>query len=156
MSNAPKPRVLYVEDDPQNVDVARLRLGRRYELLVATDDRSACRIFREEGATLAAILMDVELKGSLLDGVRLTRLLRGTLPAPDLPDYALGIEPVQTPIFIVTAYVGEYPMQPMLDAGANHFFAKPVDFVKLSLSLANFAARAAISKFTSNKDTGRP
>lgn len=143
-----KPRVLYVEDDPQNVEVAQLRLGKRYELLVATDDRSAIKALRENADSLAAVLMDVELQGSTLDGVKLTRLLRGTLPEAQTPDYARNMPRVKAPIFIVTAYVGQYPMQHMLDAGADHFFSKPVDFVKLSLALATASTRAALSSLT--------
>ena len=135
--------ILYVEDDPQNVAVAQLRLGRRYDLLIATDDVSACTIFKERGADLTAVLMDIELKGSVLDGLALTRLMRGKLAEDSVPLYARGVPILATPVIIVTAYVeqGEAAVQ---SSGADQFFPKPVDFIKLTLALATIGARRAI------------
>jgi CheY-like chemotaxis protein len=139
--------VLYIEDDLQNFEVAELRLGKRYTLLHAPDDVTACRLLEQHGAQLAAILMDIELKGSTLDGLALTRLLRGRPPVL-LPTYAERVPTLKTPVFIVTAYVGQYPPATMTDAGADNSFTKPVDFVKLSLALATASAKAAISSLT--------
>jgi CheY-like chemotaxis protein len=143
-----KPTVLYVEDDPRNFEVAELRLGKRFRLLHAADDRAAYRLFEEYQGQLTAILMDVELQGSALDGLALTRLLRGTLPVAGLPDYAKAVKPRKTPVIIVTAYVGQYSPPAVKEVGADNFFAKPVDFVKLSLALATISARAAIDTLT--------
>lgn len=148
----PKPLVLYVEDDPQNYEVAELRLGKRYTLLRAADDVTACQLLAKHGDSLAAILMDIELKGSTLDGLALTRLVRGKSTAT-LPKYALPVQTLKSPVFIVTAYVGQYPPQMLQDAGADNSFTKPVDFVKLSLALATASARAAISSLSGSPKT---
>jgi CheY-like chemotaxis protein len=142
-----RPIVLYVEDDLQNFEVAELRLGKRYELLHAPDDVTACRLLESHGDRLAAVLMDIELKGSTLDGLGLTRLLRGKGPA-NPPAYAARIVARKTPVFIVTAYVGQYPPALLAEAGADNSFTKPVDFVKLSLALATASAKAAIGVLT--------
>jgi CheY-like chemotaxis protein len=140
----PKPLVLYVEDDPQNFEVAELRLGKRYTLLHAPDDVTACRMLEKHGGQLAAILMDIELKGSALDGLALTRLVRGRR-GENPPTYTNNVPNLKTPVFIVTAYVGQYPPATLQEAGADNSFTKPVDFVKLSLALATASAKAAIS-----------
>lgn len=139
-----KPTVLYVEDDEGNIEVAELRLGKRYRLLVARTDQEACDLLRREGTGLQAILMDLELKGSQLDGLALTRLVRGRPLVGDLPAFAQGLPKVDAPVFIVTAYASAHPPPTISDAGAESFFAKPVDFVKLSLAIANASAKAVI------------
>ena len=68
--------VLYVEDEESNRKVAQLRLGRTYDLLLATNDREACEILATQGSALYAVLMDIELKGSTLSGIQLTQLLQ--------------------------------------------------------------------------------
>src|SRR5262245_41949473 len=101
-------RILYVEDEEDNVKVARLRLGREYQLLHAATDYEACRAFRDFGDDLVAILMDIQLSGSRLDGIQLTKLLRGTLPTDRLPSYARGLTVLRTPVIFVTAYNAKY------------------------------------------------
>src|SRR4051794_667858 len=85
------PTVLYVEDDKENWEVARLNLRRRFNLAWASSDQEACEYIRLHGEELSAILMDIELKGSRLSGVELTELLRkGSLRA-EVPAYAQGL-----------------------------------------------------------------
>jgi len=72
-----RPRVLYVEDDPLNVEVAVASFELDYEVLCATNDEAACALLRAEGARLLAILLDVQLQGSKLNGIELCNLIRG-------------------------------------------------------------------------------
>jgi hypothetical protein len=58
---------------------------------------------------------------------------------------------MKTPVFIVTAYVGQYPPAMLQEAGADNSFTKPVDFVKLSLALATASAKAAIQSLSGAK-----
>lgn len=37
--------------------------------------------------------MDIQLQGSILDGIKLTRLFRGTLPASEVPTFAATNSP---------------------------------------------------------------
>ncbi len=95
-----RDRLLYVEDDDENWHVAELRLGEEFELVRAANAREACRELKDNGASLMAILMDIELRGSELDGVELTKLLRGRLRKEPLPAYARALQAVETAIGI--------------------------------------------------------
>jgi CheY-like chemotaxis protein len=131
------PRVLYVEDNDENWDVILLRLGRSYELLRASSDREACHILSQPNK-LAAILMDIELSGSQLNGIQLTKLIRGTLPASSKPDYAGAVPLLKVPVLFVTAYGSAYRRADLLTAGADDVLAKPVDFAQLTRALTNY------------------
>src|SRR5690349_17818615 len=83
--------LLYVEDDDDNWRVAQLRLSDGYELIRARNSAEACKALEYRGSELSAILMDIELRGSDLDGVQLTQLVRGKIPRSKLPGYARGV-----------------------------------------------------------------
>jgi CheY-like chemotaxis protein len=129
--------VLYVEDEDDNWDVAVLRLGWKYDLRRARNALEFCKVLHEVGSELHAILMDVQLSGSELDGIELTRLLRGTLPAARRPPYAVGLPVLPTVVIFVTAYGTRYPESQLVAAGGNQLITKPVDFVDLNLALAS-------------------
>jgi two-component system sensor histidine kinase BarA len=129
------PRVLYVEDNEDNWRVTELRVSRSYDLVHARTDREACAILRQPGK-LYAILMDIELGGSLLNGIQLTQLIRGKLPQRLIPDYARDVPRSAVPVLFVTAYGDVYPRSELLAAGADDVLAKPVDFTRLNLTLA--------------------
>jgi CheY-like chemotaxis protein len=135
--------VLYVEDEPENRDVAELRLRRSYDLLLAATDEEACRIVKERGHELAAILMDIQLKGSVLDGIALVKLFRGTLPTAELPAFARDVPVLSAPILFVTAYGARYSEPELLAAGAQRLVTKPVNFSELTLALVDLHLRRA-------------
>lgn len=141
-----RPLVLYVEDEPSNWEVTELQLRRKFQLLWARTDAEACRLVREHGPNLHAVLMDVQLMGSRLDGLALTRLLRGRLEG-ELPGYAQGLTPLECPIFFVTAFGMRYSPLELRDAGGDSHVPKPVDFVKLSLLLGQAGLRRALERF---------
>src|SRR5688572_937746 len=97
-------RILYVEDEDDNWQVTELRLRNRYSLVRAASDEEACRIVKDLRGDLYAVLMDIQLKGSRLDGLQLCRLFKGLLPDGHLPHYAHGCPRVSAPVFFVTAY----------------------------------------------------
>lgn len=133
----PRKLVLYVEDDKDNRQTASLRLARKYELLFAASDREVCALVRRHGTRLSIILMDIELQGSTLNGVDLTRLLRGKLDRSQLPDYAVHVEPQpDTPILFVTAYGQRYQRDTLISAGGDEIIHKPIDFVALHTAMA--------------------
>lgn len=125
--------VLYVEDEESNRQVAMMRLSRTFEILLATSDREACDILKQRGAALYAVLMDIELKGSVLNGIQLTMLLRGKLPAAETPAFACAV-PVMSelPVLFVSAYSGRYTESELLAFGGNRLISKPVNFVELT------------------------
>lgn len=126
--------VLYVEDEPENRDVARLRLERDYELAFAATDEEACQILKARGDEISAVLMDIQLKGSTLDGIQLTRLIKGRFEG-ERPAYADGVPELAAPVLFVSAYGTRYPEDELKDAGGTQLIAKPVDFVELSLAI---------------------
>jgi diguanylate cyclase (GGDEF)-like protein len=137
--------VLYVEDEPDNREVTDLRLRDRYEILWARDDREACELVARHHDRIYAVLMDIQLKGSQLDGIQLARVLRGEA-VPSAPAHAKGLPPLGAPIIFVTAYGARYSEEQLLAAGGSHVIPKPVDFVGLSLALANAHARKVAQK----------
>ncbi len=139
----PDKLVLYVEDEPSNWEVTELRLRSRFKLLWARTDQEACAMVRQYGPELHAVLMDVQLKGSTLDGLALTRLFRGK-PVADLPEYAKDLPTLTCPLFFVTAYGNLHSPDQMREAGGDSHVPKPVDFLKLSLLLAQNSMRKAM------------
>ena len=144
-SDSGKPLVLYVEDEEDNWKVTELRLHSRYSLLRAADDVEACRMIRSHGGVLYAILMDIQLKGSKLDGIELCRVFKGHPVDKPLPSYAQGCPRVAAPIFFVTAYGMRYSEEELKKAGGTALLTKPVDFVRLTLALASANAQGAVT-----------
>ncbi len=125
-----RPLVLYVEDNDDNWSVAEMRLSGAYRLLRAANDREACALFTEHADALYIVLMDIELQGSRLDGLALTRLLRGRLPSEAMPSYARSVPPSSVPVVFVTAYHMTFGGA-LQEAGGNLVVPKPVDFRRL-------------------------
>lgn len=144
-SEGARKLVLYVEDEVENRDVTELRLRDRFELLWAATDREACSMVQKHGEKLYAILMDIQLKGSQLDGIQLTKLFRGE-PLSGVPQHAQGLPVLDVPIIFVTAYGSRYTEDQLLAVGGTAVVTKPVDFVDLTLALANARARSVLRK----------
>ena len=109
-------KILYIEDNDDNVYVMRTRLGRAgFTVLVAAD--------AEQGLTMAAvehpdlILMDLGLPG--IDGWEATRRLKA---AP---------ETTRIPIIAVSAHAMAGDREKALDAGCDDYDIKPIDFARL-------------------------
>ena len=141
-------RILYVDDDEENRLVAKLNLGDHFILSIAATDVQACEILRATGTSLDAILMDIELKGSVLDGMKLTQLVRGSLSMPQLPSYTRGVPVLKIPIFYITAFSDTFSIEELERTGANWLVPKPVDFTKLMLALAQRRLRKLRAKFS--------
>jgi CheY-like chemotaxis protein len=136
--SAAQERILYVEDDDSNWHVAQARLGRSYQLLRASSAPEACRLLESVGSELAVILMDIELRNSELDGLMLTKLIRGRLEQVNIPPYARRVPVLDTPVIFVTAHGAEYPQAALFSAGGQRVLAKPVDFSALTLAITQF------------------
>lgn len=140
---APEQLVLYVEDEASNWEVTELRLRKKFKLLWGRTDAEACALVRQYGPQLHAVLMDVQLRGSTLDGLALTRVFRG-MPVANAPEFAQGLTPLECPIFFVTAYGNLHSEAEMDAAGGDAHVPKPVDFVKLNLLLAQRNMKRAL------------
>jgi CheY-like chemotaxis protein len=133
----PHDILLYVEDDDENWDVAEYRLNRAYQMVRAATAEEACREVRQRGRGISVILMDIELRGSELNGIELTELFRGKRLSRALPPYAVDLPPVTQPIIFVTAHGARYTDVELMLFGADKVIAKPVDFAALNLAVTS-------------------
>jgi CheY-like chemotaxis protein len=145
--SAPRERLLYVEDNDDNWDVAKLRLSEKYELVRASNSREACELIRSQRGQFELILMDIELRGSELNGVELTKLLRGDTLDRALPSYAQNLPAFGKPILFVTAHGAKYSDHDLLSVGGTRVISKPVDFPEL---------RAAVAELTRSNTSPPP
>ena len=105
-------RILIVDDNPQNLKLARVLLsGEGYEVRTATDAEAALREL--DSFVPRLILMDIQLPG--MDGLALTRLLKA--------------DPTRREIVVValTAYAMKGDEQKAFAAGCDGYIAKPID-----------------------------
>jgi CheY-like chemotaxis protein len=130
-----RERLLYVEDNDDNWEVAQLRLCEVYELVRASRSHEACALIRD-GGQFDLILMDIELRGSELTGVELTRLLRGDSLGIAVPPYAADLPKFGKPIVFVTAHGAKFSDAQLLDVGGTRVISKPVDFGELRRAVA--------------------
>jgi len=130
--------LLYVEDDDDNWEVAELRLSSRYAMVRAANDEQACRLLRELGSEIDLILMDIELRGSELNGFELTELLRGNTLASrsHIPAYARDLPLIVRPVVYVTAHGARYTSVQLMLSGADKVITKPVNFADLQIALS--------------------
>ena len=137
-SSEPKPRVLYIEDEDPNWEVTEFMLRAQYELVRAVSAREAFAKLRASKFDL--ILMDIQLQGSDLDGIQITRILKGRYQRP-VPWYAQGLV-ADCPILFVTAYEARYQREELIEAGGDQLITKPVDRTRLLLALSKLTVRA--------------
>jgi len=116
-------RILYVEDNEDNVYMLRKRLTRAgFEVLVATDGEQGVAMARAESPDL--VLMDLSLP--LLDGWEATRRLKAMPETESIPVIALSAH----------AMVGD--SERAIEAGCDDFDTKPVDFQRLMTKIQSF------------------
>jgi CheY-like chemotaxis protein len=110
-------RILYVEDNDDNVYMLKLRfeLLDDFELLVAEDGEAGCAKAIAENPNL--ILMDLDLP--VVDGWEASRRLKNNPATRDIPIIAL------------TAHAMSGSREKALAAGCDEFDTKPVDFDRL-------------------------
>ncbi len=137
-SGAPKPRVLYIEDEDPNWEVTEFMLRAQYELVRAVNARETFARLRASKFDL--ILMDIQLQGSDLDGIQITQILKGRYTKA-VPGYAQGLV-ADCPILFVTAYEARYQRQELIEAGGDELITKPVDRTRLLLALSKLTVRS--------------
>ena len=109
-------RILYVEDNDDNIYMLKQRLERKgFEVLVARDGRAGVEAAREHMPDL--ILLDLGLP--VLDGWEAARLLKQDERTRAIPIIALSAH----------AMAGDRVAA--LEAGCNDYGTKPVDFRQL-------------------------
>jgi adenylate cyclase len=106
------PRILIVDDTPENLDIFRTRLSiHGYEILTADNGEEGLTLAREEQPDL--ILLDVMMPK--MDGFEVCRRLRADRAVPF------------TPIILVTAKADSKDIVAGLEAGGDEYLTKPVD-----------------------------
>jgi CheY-like chemotaxis protein len=121
------PRVLYIEDNDDNVYMlkTRLELEDGFEVLVAGDGAEGLVIAAEERPDL--ILMDLNLP--VVDGWEATRRLRADAGTRSIPIIAL------------TAHAMAGDRERALAAGCDEFDTKPIDLERLLEKIRAVLAR---------------
>ncbi len=123
------PRILVVDDEPPNIELLRMALGRKgFEILGAN---TGC-----EGLILAqvecpdAIILDMMLPD--INGEEFCRQLRQT-PAT-----------ARLPVVVLTAKQGtSADVSRTLAAGANSYMVKPANFTELAARLTSLIAESS-------------
>jgi two-component system, cell cycle response regulator len=112
----PLGRILVVDDNADNVEIIATRLRfRGYEIIEATNGETALNSVRSDKPDL--ILLDVMLPD--IDGYEIARRIKG---ADDLPFI---------PVILVTARDSTQDKVAGLDAGADDYLTKPINFPEL-------------------------
>ena len=122
----PRDPVLIVDDNPQNLKLAKVILsGEGYAVKTATDAEEALLVL--ESFTPRVILMDLQLPR--MDGLELTRLLKA--------------DPVhrETIIIALTAYAMKGDRLKALAAGCDDYISKPLDIDALVRVIADHLSR---------------
>jgi CheY-like chemotaxis protein len=118
-------RLLYVEDDDNNAFMLTQRL-RRYGIQVQHVEDGEEALVSAAWNPPAAMLLDINLPG--IDGLTVLRRLRADAVTRSLP------------VIVVSASVQEQARTLALDAGADAFVAKPIDFAALLAVLSRWIA----------------
>jgi two-component system, cell cycle response regulator DivK len=119
-------KVLYVEDNDDNVYMLKMRLEllSDFEVLTAENGEKGCAMAAAERPDI--ILMDLEMP--IVDGWEATRRLKGNPQTRDIPVIALSAH----------ALAGE--REKALAAGCNEFETKPIEFDRLIATLQRVLA----------------
>jgi CheY-like chemotaxis protein len=120
-------KVLYVEDNDDNVYMLKMRLELLgdFEVLAAENGEKGCEMAATERPDI--ILMDLEMP--VVDGWEATRRLKDNPTTRDIPIIALSAH----------ALAGE--REKALAAGCNDFDTKPIEFDRLVATIQQILAR---------------
>jgi adenylate cyclase len=106
------PRILVVDDTPENLEIMTMRLQRHgYDIVTAVDGEDALDKVRAVQPDL--VLLDVMMPK--LDGIALTKRLKADTSLPFIP------------IVLLTAKADANDVIAGLDAGGDDYLTKPVD-----------------------------
>jgi CheY-like chemotaxis protein len=119
-------KVLYIEDNDDNVYMLKMRLELLgdFEVLAAEDGQKGCEMAATEQPDI--ILMDLEMP--VVDGWEATRRLKSNAQTRDIPVIALSAH----------ALAGE--REKALAAGCNEFDTKPIEFDRLVATMRRVLA----------------
>jgi CheY-like chemotaxis protein len=120
-------RVVYVEDDGDNVYVLTRRLGRRgFDVVVAGDGAAGIETIRKTHPSL--VLMDMSLP--VMDGWEATRRLKADPTTRDIPVIGLSSH----------AMIGDREIA--LSAGCDDYDTKPIELERLLAKMHHLLGRS--------------
>jgi two-component system cell cycle response regulator DivK len=119
-------KVLYVEDNDDNVYMLKMRLELLgdFEVLVAENGEKGCEMAASERPDI--ILMDLEMP--IMDGWEATRRLKSNPATSDIPIVALS------------AHALASEREKALAAGSDDFDTKPIEFERLLATVQRICA----------------
>ena len=116
-------KILYVEDNDDNVFMLKPRLERKgFEVLIAGDGKEGIYLAKNKNPDL--ILMDLDLP--IIDGWEASKQLKNDSSTKHIPIIALS------------ARVMAEDRNRAMDAGCDDFDSKPVDFNSLMTKIRSF------------------
>ena len=116
-------KILIVEDNEMNRDMLSRRLERKgYDVVMAEDGKKGVDMSKSENPDL--ILMDLSLP--VMDGWEATSNIKG------------NEETKKIPIIVLTAHAMAGDREKALDAGADEYDTKPIDFKRLLGKIKEF------------------
>jgi CheY-like chemotaxis protein len=119
--------VLVVDDDSKHRELVVAALeGAGYRMLEAGDADSALTLARQEGPDL--VFLDLDLRGSALDGVQLLATLKRERPG--------------LPVVAYTAWAIPHWQEKARAAGCDDYVIKPVDLAELRAIARNYLGSA--------------
>ena len=119
-------KILYVEDNEDNIYMLSRRLKRKnFDLVIARDGQAGVEAAQKENQDI--ILMDLSLP--VLDGWGATRKLKSDASTKNIPIIALS------------AHAMEEHKSSAIEAGCNDYDTKPVDFARLMLKIEEQLAK---------------
>jgi CheY-like chemotaxis protein len=124
--NSALPEIVYVEDEDSNWETTLLMLRQKFRLTRAKNSLEIFDLLRKYPDRFQAILMDIQLKSSDLNGIEITKVLRDKHEG-ELPDYAVGVQDLDIPIIFVTAYAELYKQEDLSASGGDDVITKPVN-----------------------------
>ena len=120
-------KVLYIEDNDDNVYMLKMRLELLgdFEVLAAEDGQKGCEMAVSECPDI--ILMDLEMP--VVDGWEATRRLKGNPQTRDIP------------VIVLSAHALAGEREEAIAAGCDEFDTTPIEFNRLVATLRRVLAR---------------
>ena len=116
-------KILIVEDNEMNRDMLSRRLERKgFEVVMAEDGKKGVDMSKSENPDL--ILMDLSLP--IMDGWEATSTIKSEGNTRDIP------------IIVLTAHAMSGDREKALEAGADEYDTKPIDFKRLLGKIKDF------------------
>jgi CheY-like chemotaxis protein len=120
-------RILYVEDNEDNVYMLSSRLRRKgHEVIVATDGNQGVALARSEAPAL--ILMDLSLP--VVDGWEATRRLKAMPETRNIP------------VIAISAHAMATDRESAFEVGCDDFDTKPIEFDRLLRKIEQLLSKA--------------